>query len=38
MVAQTVKKLSEISEMGFNSWARKIPWSREGLPKAIENV
>ena len=30
-MAQTIKNLPAVREMGFNSWVRKIPWRREWL-------
>ena len=29
LVAQSVKKLPVVQEMGFNPWVRKIPWRRK---------
>ena len=31
-VAQTVKNLSAVQEIGFEPWVGKIPWRREWLP------
>jgi hypothetical protein len=31
LVAQTVKNLPEMREMGFDPWVRKIVWRRERL-------
>ena len=30
-MAQTIKNLPAMWEIGFNSWVRKIPWRKEWL-------
>ena len=35
LVAQSVKKLPVVQEMGFNPWVRKIPWRSKRLPTPV---
>ena len=35
LMAQMVKNLPAIQEMGFDSWIGKIPWRREWLPTLV---
>ena len=35
LVAQLVKKLPVVQEMGFNPWVRKIPWRRKWQPTPV---
>ena len=35
LVAQTIKNPPAMQETGFDSWVRKIPWRRDGLPTPV---